>query len=259
MSPVSGATIDDLDKRRLKDYFVRVRQEDVPDDSDMEGWHKLLFNTEFLVEDGVTAASILLFGKNPNRFLPQAGIDAVAYPGIEKDYASIENVSLRGAMTPLYGNDPDLPVENGLPDQAIAFIQRNTPQVSYIDDNGTRQDKPTYPVDALREAIVNALVHRDYLLVGTNIEISIYSNRVEIISPGRLLNGITPERMIAGTRATRNEQIKDVMRDYNYMDSRGLGVKRKIMKGMLAHNGTIPSLIEADERFNVILWAAPSP
>jgi ATP-dependent DNA helicase RecG len=77
-----------------------------------------------------------------------------------------------------------------------------------------RVEKPAYPPEVLREAVVNALIHRDYLLSSTDIELAIYSDRLEIISPGRLPNGITPERMRTGCRAARNQLLKDVMRDY---------------------------------------------
>jgi ATP-dependent DNA helicase RecG len=63
---------------------------------------------------------------------------------------------------------------------------------------GRRIDKPDYPEDAIRETIVNAIAHRDYTISGTDIELSIYSNRLEVISPGRLLNTVTIERMKAG-------------------------------------------------------------
>lgn len=86
LRPVSGATLADLDRRRLKNYFAHVRQQDVPADDDETGWQTLLFNTEIMVEDGITVSGILLFGRNPNRFLPQAGIDATAFSGNNKDY-----------------------------------------------------------------------------------------------------------------------------------------------------------------------------
>ena len=78
----------------------------------------------------------------------------------------------------------------------------------------------------------------------TDIELSIYDDRLEVISPGRLPNGITPERMRTGRRATRNQLLKDVMRDYGYLEHMGMGVPRKIVRGMLEHNGTEPDLIE---------------
>ena len=262
LRPVSGSSWADLDRRRLRDYFVRIRKQEVPEDGDVKGWQTLLVNTEIMVDEDdripATVAGLLLFGVIPHRFLPQTGIDATAYPGREKDYAATERTSLRGAMTRFAQPDPtekdkEVVVENGLVEQAIEFVRRNAGMTSQLHD-GVRVDRWTYPEEAVRETIVNALVHRDYLLSGTTIELSIYEDRLEIISPGRLPNGITPARMRTGCRAARNQLVKDVMRDYNYLEHTGMGVPRKIVKGMREHNGTQPDLIEEEERFTVRLW-----
>lgn len=253
LRPVSGAVLADLDLRRLKNYFVRVRQQDVPADDDEAGWATLLFNTEIMVEDGITVSGMLLFGRTPNRFLPQAGIDAAAFPGNSKDYGARERSALRGPLTPLL-SDADEIVEAGLVEQALAFVQRNTAVVGQLEEGGARREEvPAYPREAVREAVVNALVHRDYLLSSTDIELTIYDDRLEIVSPGRLPNGITPARMLTGCRAARNQLIKDVMRDYRYLENSGMGVPRKIVRCMREHNGTEPVLIEAGERFTLRL------
>ncbi len=253
LRPVSGATLADLDRRRLRDYFGRIRQQSVPSDDDETAWQTLLVNTEIMSEEGVTVGGILLFGTTPNRFLPHAGIDAAAFPGTEKDYAARERAALRGPMTPLLDANGAV-VENGLVEQALDFVRRNTP-VTAVLENGRRIEKPAYPPEVLREAIVNALIHRDYLLTSTDIELAVYSDRLEIISPGRLPNGITTERMRIGCRAARNQLLKDVMRDYRYLEHMGMGVPRKIILGMKAHNGTEPALVEEQERFILSLLA----
>lgn len=303
--PVSGSTIDDLDRRRLWDYFTRIRQQEVPQDKLPEDlyekaeqrarkiaidekededqwkdyfnsvydemvrewhnetekqWNNFLINTEFLIEgrdrNPATVAGLLLFSPNPNRYLSQAGIDAAAYSGKEKDYPAKERANFRGPMTPLFTRDEKnevVLVENGIVEQVVEFIRRNMGVSAELVDGTRREEKWDYPEEAVREAIVNALVHRDYLLSSTDIEISIYEDRLEIISPGKLPNGITPERMITGCRAARNQLLKDVMRDYGYLEHMGMGVPRKIVKGMLDHNGTMPQLIEDGERFIVRL------
>jgi ATP-dependent DNA helicase RecG len=254
--PVSGSALADLDRRRLKDYFGRVRQQAVPDDADENGWRSLLANTELLESDAPTAtanvAAILLFGTQPNRFLPQAGIDAVAYPGREKDYAALERRQLRGPMTPLMDPAGQI-IENGLVEQAVEFCRRNLAVGAVLDDGARRREQWPYPEESIREAIVNALVHRDYLLSATDVELSLYEDRLEVISPGRLPNGITPARMRAGCRASRNQILKDVMRDYGYLEHMGMGVPRKIVKLMIECNGIEPDLEERDEQFTVRL------
>ena len=254
LRPVPGATADNLDQHRLKEYFGRIRQQNVPEDGDYAGWRTLLVNTEIMADEGVTLSGMLLFGKAPNRFLPQAGIDAVAYQGTEKDYAALERSALRGPMVPLMDQAGNV-LESGLVDQALQFVRRNTPNAARLDDGGRRLERPAYPVEAVRESVVNALIHRDYLLANTDIELAIYRNRLEIISPGKLPNGITPERMRAGTRAARNQLLKDIMRDYGYLEHMGMGVPRKIVRGMYEHNQTEPDLVEEGERFIVRLFS----
>ncbi len=254
---VSGSSTDHFDYRRLIDYFRRIRSQETPDMENMNAWQNLLVNTEFLLEEDdtipATLAGLLLFCANPNRFLPQAGIDAVAYPGKEKDYTAKERLAIRGPMTALFGSEGL--VENGLVEQAMEFTRRNTQVSVSLADGARREERWLYPEEAIREVIVNALVHRDYLLSGTTVELSIYEDRLEVVSPGRLPNGITPQRMITGCRSARNQLLKDVMRDYGYLEHMGMGVPRKIVKGMQKHNGTSPDLIEDEERFMVRLWS----
>lgn len=253
LRPVSGASLAHLDLRRLRNYFGDIRQQDVPADEDDEAWQSLLINTEVMADEGVTVGGMLMFGKTPNRFLPHAGIDAAAYPGTEQDYDAQERSALRGPMVPLLSEAGDI-VENGLVEQALDFVKRNT-RVVVEAQGGRRIERPAYPHDALREGLVNALIHRDYLLTSTDVELAVYSDRLEIVSPGRLPNGVTPDRMRLGTRAARNQLLKDVMRDYRYLEHMGMGIPRKIVKGMKEHNGTEPDLVELDERFIVRLLA----
>lgn len=252
LQAVSGATLADLDRRRLHNYFEQIRQQEIPPDEDDIAWRTLLINTELMSNEGVTVAAILLFGVAPNRFLPHAGIDAVAFPGTEKDYQVRERGLLRGAMTPLL-DASDMVVENGIVEQALQFVRKNT-SVETTLNGGRRTENFDYPPEVLREAIVNAIIHRDYLLSSTDIEMSIYSDRLEIISPGRLPNGITPDRMRTGCRAARNQLLKDIMRDYKYLEHMGMGIPRKIIRGMQAHNGTTPELVEDGEQFILRLF-----
>ncbi len=252
-----GSGIADLDARRLGNYFRDIRGQGFPDGDD-EAASQLLVNTDFMLQQRnravPTTGAILLMGRKPNRFMPQAGITAVAYSGEEKDYAAIERAVLRGPIVPLLSAEGEV-VENGLIGQAMDFLRRNSRVESWIDDGGRRQDRWTYPIEAVREAVVNAIAHRDYTIAVTDIELSIYGDRLEVISPGNLPNTVTVEKMRSGYRATRNELIKEVLRDYRYIEATGLGVPRKIIRGMLDHNGKEPDLIEEDDRFTVRLWA----
>ncbi|MBN4064113.1 putative DNA binding domain-containing protein [Dehalococcoides mccartyi] len=255
--PVPGTDLKDLDLRRLTNYFRDFRQQECPDQADEDNWQRLLINTEFMYLDGdraiPSAGGLLLFGNKPNRYLPHAGINAVVYSGTEKDYAAKERLLLRGPAVTLFSANGDV-IETGIIEQALEFVRRHTNVSASIDEGGTRQEQWDYPPDAIREAIVNAIAHRDYTITVTDIELSIYSDRLEVISPGRLPNTVTVEKMRAGYRASRNELIKETLRDYKYLEATGLGIPRKIVAGMFDHNGTDPDLIEDDERFTVRLW-----
>jgi ATP-dependent DNA helicase RecG len=273
--PIPGATLDDLDRRRLVNYFRDLRRQPCPDQDDPESWIRLLVNTELMAEDRgramPSAGGLLLFGSRPNKYLPQAGISAAAYTGTEKDYNAKARETLRGSAVSLFpATTPDqgptyprlptafseggIAVEAGIIEQALDFVRRNIQIQAWIGEGGQRLERWDYPLEAVREAIVNAIAHRDYTISVIDIELSIYANRLEIISPGRLPNTVTVDKMRAGYRASRNELIKEVLRDYRYIEATGLGVPRKIIEGMRAHNGTEPDLLEEENRFTVRLW-----
>jgi ATP-dependent DNA helicase RecG len=259
LKSIPGATFDDLDMLRLKDYFRNIRGQDIPPD-DAEAWQQLLLNTEIMVVDQdriiPSVGGILLFGKNPNHYLPQAGISAVTYKGQEKDYNTTERDIIRGPVVARFNEAGEI-VDTGIVERAIEFVRRSTGSSAYLVE-GRRIDKPDYPEEVIRETIVNAIAHRDYTISGSDIELSIYSDRLEVISPGRLPNTVTVERMKAGCRATRNELIKEILRDYHYVEATGLGVPRKIIAGMLKHNGIEPDLVEDEYSFTVRLWREKS-
>lgn len=257
--PVPGALLSDLDKRRLGDYFGRILSQTCPEDQDTQGWSNLLTNLELMVTAGQTAVpavdGMLLFGLNPKRFLPQAGIRCIAYPGEKADYGALADTELKRAMVSLYARDGSL-YENGLVEQSLEFVNAHTGVRSVL-RGGARVDVRDYPPEVLREVIVNALVHRDYSVAGTDIMLSIYSDRLEVISPGRLPNTATVEALKAGFRYARNQTLVNVMRDYRYVEFRGMGIRDKVIPGMLAHNGTEPEFIETDWSFTVRLWKEP--
>ncbi|RCV65720.1 ATP-dependent DNA helicase RecG [Methanophagales archaeon] len=102
------------------------------------------------------------------------------------------------------------------------------------------------------------LVHRDYTIAGTDIMLSIYRDRLEMTSPGRLPNSVTVEGIKRGQRYARNQTLVYIMKDYGYVEYRGMGINSKIIPGMLKHNGTEPDLIEDENSFKVRLWREKS-
>ena len=142
-------------------------------------------------------------------------------------------------------------LDKGVIDRTVDFVNRNMGSVAWL-EGARRHRKKAFPQEAVREAIVNAVAHRDYAREGTDIEVSLYGDRLEVISPGRLPNGVTVEKMKEGVvRATRNELLKDILRDYEHY---GMGVRNRIIASLHRHNGTKPDLIEQDDRFVVRLW-----
>ena len=260
LQPVSGSSIADIDLSRVSYYFRKIRDQEVPDDGRIGDWEELLVNTELMVGEpgqrSVTVAGLLLFGRNPRKFLRHASIDAAAYAGADKDYTAQERATFSGPILPAFDDNGEL-TNNGLIEQALDFVRVNTGSRSVLEDGGRRIDTPVYPPEAVRETIVNAVVHRDYLLSATDIELSVYADRIEVISPGRLPNGITPKRMRTGTRAARNQLLKDIMRDYGYLEHMGMGVPRKIVRLMRDEVGTEPEFVEDEERLVVTLYAEP--
>ncbi len=257
--PVSGAGIDALDLRRLHDYFSRVLGGAAPARQDLPEWISLLCNVllmkESMGQEVATISGLLLFGKSPHRFLPQSGIRALCYPGISPDSATRADEDLRGAMIPLGAADGTL-VEIGLVERAWDFVRRNTTPTAHL-EGWRRIDRWEFPEEVVREAVVNALVHRDYSMAETNITLAIYADRLEILSPGCLPNTVTVEGMQWGIRYARNQTLVNIMRDYGYVDARGMGVHNKIIPGMRMHNKTAPDLIAEESRFIVRLWKEP--
>lgn len=251
LRPINSASIESFDLQRIEDYFKRIRGQLTPDIHDDEGWSLLLKNTELMTEgqNGAlgTLAGVVLFSKNPERYLPHHGVDAAAYPATEKDYNAKERALMRGPMTGITtdGNAA------GLVEAAMMFAKRHLLSGESLKDSIRREPHYLLPLEAVREAIVNALVHRDYLLTATNIELSIYADRMEVISPGRPPNGITTERMRVGCRAARNQLIKDTMRDYGYMEHMGMGIPRKMFATMRDANLPEPEILIGDESTTV--------
>ena len=158
----------------------------------MGGDLRLLVNTELMAENRTrpmpSAGGLLLFGLKPNRFLPQDGISAVAYSGTKKDYDAKARATLRGPAVSLFpapSDDPGQPlypllprtfseagnaVEAGVIEQALDFVRRNIEVTAWIENGGRRLERLDYPLEAVREALVNAVAHRDYTITVTDIE-----------------------------------------------------------------------------------------
>ena len=256
LKPVYRTDTNSFDIRRINEYCNRILGDESLSWDDTSEWELLLRNinlmTEYRGQSVATIDGLLLFGKDTKRFLPQSGIRAFCYPGTDRDYATRADEYLKGPMVSLKAQYGTL-VEPGLAEQAWDFVRRNTTKTAFL-DGMQRVDRWEYPEHVVREAVINALVHRDYTIAGTEITLTIYADRMEIESPGRLPNTVTVEKIKAGFRYMRNQTLVNIMRDYGYAEARGMGVRNKIIPGMLEHNGTEPDLIAEEDRFIIRLW-----
>ncbi len=254
--------VDSLDFDRVENYFKEILKRPVPDRHDQQNWLRLLINSDLIVSreygELASVAGLLLFGGNPNRRLPQAGVTAAAFPNVEKEYNTLDEDRIRGPLTPIVSARGKV-VEQGVIDRTVDFVKRNMGTTAWLE--GARRIRGfAFPMDAIREAVVNALVHRDYAREGTDVEVSLYADRLEVISPGRLPNGVTVEKMREGVvRVARNELLKEILRDYRYIEHQGMGVRNRIIESMRKHNGTEPDLIEEEDRFMVRLHKRHEP
>lgn len=255
LTPIYNTSISDLDMRKIKDYFFKFR-ELIIDEYSTEWIEKLLINTEILIEsDGeklVTLAGMLLFGKNPQRHLFQSGITAAAFKGTELDYEAYDKKELSGTLIDLENELSEI-VESGIIDQGIKFIMQNTRVSSTLKGN-KRVDRPDYPRSSIREAIVNAVAHRDYSIVGSKIRLFIFEDRIEIKSPGKLPNTVNIEKMKEGCSFARNPIIIKFLQNYGYMEKFGLGIPMKIIKMMREYTEKEPELKESGEEFSLTLY-----
>ena len=100
---------------------------------------------------------------------------------------------------------------------------------------------------------MNALAHRDWTRY-EEVEVSRFGDRLEVLSPGALQNSMTVEKMIAGQRSPRNSLIVEVLRDYGYVDARGMGVRNKIIPLLREQNGTEPEFIATEDHLRLVMY-----
>jgi ATP-dependent DNA helicase RecG len=261
--PVSGSGLDDLDLVRLTDYLAnRVGDHELPVDT--AAWTRRLCGLGFMTDPAgeravCTIAGLILFGYAPRKLLRQAGVRWMAFASNEKAYAALDDTTLDGPLVGLWRvrNGVREQVQNGMME---ALLERMRPFISEepetVDERVHRQRRWHYPVEAVREAVVNAFAHRDWTRY-EEIEVVRYGDRLEIRSPGALQNSMTVEKMIAGRRSARNPLIVEVLRDYGYVDARGMGVRNKIIPLLQRYNGVAPEFQATEDFLAVILCRGP--
>ena len=258
--PVSGSRLSDLSLERLAGYLSTIVGDKVLPTSG-EAWGERLCGLGFMVEreDGApvcTIAGLVLFGHAPRRLLQQSGVRWMAFEGEDKSYKALDDRLIDGPLGALLKEAPGVGkaiAENGLIENLVdAMRPFVSEEAAGVDVSMRRERRWLYPVEALREAIVNALAHRDWTRY-EEIEVARYANRLEVLSPGALQNAMTVEKMLAGQRSARNPLIVEVLRDCGYVDARGMGVRNKIIPLLLEHNGTEPDFIATEDHLRVVM------
>lgn len=264
MLPVSGSDLDDLDQARLADYLVNIVGDPQAPQA-REEWEQRLMGLGFMVDraDGgpvCTVAGIVLFAHSPRRSLRQAGVRWMSFAGSTMEYHAQDDTQLDGPLLALWQGRPGAG-RNRVADGLIErLVDRMRPFISaegaQLRDGLRRETSYRYPVDAVREALLNAFVHRDWTR-SLEVEVVNYADRIEVTSPGTLQNSMTIEKMLAGQRSPRNPIIVEIMRDYGYVEARGMGVRRKIVPLTRDYVGKDAEFRLTDDSFCVVIPSRP--
>jgi len=222
---VKEASLNDLDDGLLTRYLEQIRGSrpgasylDGPRDETLTRLHVCARDGETLRP---TLAGLLMFGKYPQEFFPQMRITFVQFYGTTEDEPApggarfLDNRSFEGPIVSL------VPTA----EQYVMATMRKSSLIEGI----FRRDIPEYPQVALREAIANALAHRDYspFVRGTPIDIKMFADRLEVRSPGGLHGNVTLEN-IEEEHSTRNARLMRMMEDLHIVENRGSGIKAMV-------------------------------
>jgi ATP-dependent DNA helicase RecG len=208
------AGIDKLDKLRFRDFLRDVYKQEYPD-SPTE-LTRLMQNMNLVTDDGMlNLAGVLMFAERPEWIKPQFVVKAIRYPGNEihvSEYLDTEDFT--GPLHKIF-------------DDSLAFVMRNLHKIQ-AGRGVNAPGRPEIPESVFEELLVNALVHRDYL-VSAPIRLFIFDNRIEIISPGHLPNNLTVEKIRTGNSNTRNPiLVSYVAKGLLPYHGLGSGIKRAL-------------------------------
>lgn len=218
---VTEASLDDLNDDSLNDYIATLRQAR-PGASYLQGDHEEVLRRLHIIRNSgsnlhPTVTGLLIFGKYPQEFFPQLRITFVQFYGTEEGEKApggqrfLDNQSFEGCVKEM--------VERA--EAHVVATMRKSLQI----DGLLRTDIPEYPLEALREAIRNAVAHRDYskFVRGSYIQIRMFADRIEIQSPGGLHGNVTLDNL-DDEHSTRNERIMRIMEDLHIVENRGSGI-----------------------------------
>lgn len=208
------ASMDDLDKELLHAYCEILQAGDLPYEQVLEarGFIKKHHGNKYL-----TNAAVLLFARNIQQFYPNCRIRFVRYEGTSAKIGTEMNI--------IRDINIEMPLLRII-DKTRDFIKTQLREFIALNPNtGRFQVVPEYPEFAWYEGIVNAVTHREYAMVGSYIRVTMYDDRLEIESPGKLPNIVTLDNIME-TRYSRNPRIARVLTDFGWVRELNEGVKR---------------------------------
>lgn len=214
-TPVLKASTASIDILKINDYLTRLGQSPVHDENEKTIENELV-NLSVLIEIEEnrypTVGGILAFGKNPQRYFRSYTIMCGAYRGNDFLSDTVREKEIKGTL-------------NELIEDSLAFVKLTMAQDHSLVGGVRRKDEYLYPIEAIRECVVNAVCHRDYTISGSSIRIFLFNDRLEIRSPGGLPNTLTIDNM-KFRQFTRNQMIASFLTGYGYMERRGKGIQR---------------------------------
>lgn len=239
--PVREALFEDLNLERVKNYLkVRTKGREIEEEGEIK---RLLLNLDFLT-NGLeklvpTKAGILCFAALPQKFIPQSAVKCAFFKGKDKTALILDRARLEGTLTDL--------IEEGQ-----RFVNRNM-KVARIQDEKEKHDVPEYPIKAVREALANAITHRDYTFEGQEVALLMFEDRLEIESPGGLPGNLTPKDL-GKRRYSRNSILTRFLYEMGLVEGLGIGIQ--LIRDEMATNGNLPPKFEIDKNsFKIILKA----
>lgn len=245
--PLEGVSFQSLDMESLEEYLARKRKERpnlalVPKEQQYE--------LAGITRDGkITMAALMLFGLYPQAFCPQLSVVATCVPGKEMGDTDLSENRFTDTKR-IVGTLPEML------DGALAFVRTNMRMATKIDgQTGKRVDLPQYPMDAVRESVLNALVHRDYSIhtEGMPIQLIMYSDRMEIVNPGGLYGRLTVDQLGYAQPDTRNPVLATAMEILEKTENRYSGIPT-IRSAMKRNSLPEPVFVNTRGSFRVVLY-----
>ena len=207
---VEDTSIEDIDFELLESYRKNM-------DLTNSTLEDILKSRNFIKKGLLTNACVLLFSKEPTKYLPQARLKFIRYDGVKANVGTEINIIKEKTFDKAI---PKIIIE------VKEFIKTQLREFQYLDgEDGTFKSMPEYPEFAWFEGIVNALTHRNYSIRGEYIRFIMFDDRIEIHSPGKLPNIVTIENILT-QRYSRNPRIARILSEFGWVKEMNEGVKR---------------------------------